>query len=85
MKKATQKNIGRTTHYYDRIGVAIVELAAPLHVGDAVTFKRGENEHTQAITSMQIDHTPVTSAKKGDVVGIQVTKEIHEGAEVLPA
>lgn len=79
------KITGRVSHYYDRIGVAIIELAAPLMVGDVVTFRRGENEHTQQIASIQIDHVSVEKAKKGDVVGVKVTREIHDGSLVMPA
>lgn len=84
MKK--EKPIGKVVHYYDRIGVAILELQSPLKVGDSVTLKRGEIEMlTQKITSMQIEHTQIQKAKKGDVIGVKVTKEIPEGAVVLPA
>jgi hypothetical protein len=85
-KKATKaSSLGKVVHYYDRIGVAIVELARPLSVGDRVLFKRGVQELTQKITSMQIEHAMVPSAKKGDVVGVQVQKEVQKGAIVTPA
>jgi len=79
------KIIGRVVHYYDHIGVAIVELASPLKLGDAVTFKRASDEHTEEVGSMQIDHAPVAKARKGDTVGIKVSQEVHEGAFVVPA
>ncbi len=79
------KIIGKVVHYYDRIGVAIIELATPLVVGDTVIFKRGDDVHTQRISSIQIDHETVQKAKKKDVVGVQVNRVIHEGAFVLPA
>lgn len=91
-KKATKKliakkpaMIGKVVHFYDRIGVAIVELRAPLAVGDVVTFKRGEEMHTQHIGSMQIDHAHVDKARKGDTVGVQVSVAVHQGAAVMPA
>lgn len=79
------KALGKVVHYYDRIGVAIVELKAPLRLGDMVTIKRGTLDLLQSVTSLQIEHTPVASAKKGDVVGMKVSQEVHEGALVLPA
>ncbi|MCH7730313.1 hypothetical protein IID21_02155 [Patescibacteria group bacterium] len=76
--------IGKVTHYYDKIGVAIVELGAALSVGDKVKFVRGgEDLFEQAVESMQIEHKKVDSAKKGDVVGLKADKEIREGAEVF--
>ncbi len=77
------KILGRVVHYYDRLGVAIVELAAPVKVGDTVKMKRGENELLQEIHSMQIDHAPVTTAKKKAVVGLKVDQEVAEGTLVM--
>jgi putative protease len=87
LKKSTvPKFIGEVVHYYDRIGVAIIELKMPLAVGDAILMKRGVMElFEQRIDSMQIDHTPVTKAKKGDVVGIKVRLAVADGTIVLPA
>jgi hypothetical protein len=79
------KGIGRVIHFYDRIGVAIVELASPMKVGDFICIKRGEQELLQAVSSIQIEHLGVSGAKKGDVVGLKVTKAVHEGSLVLPA
>ena len=79
------KIVGRVTHYYDRIGVAIVELARPLHVGDVVKMKHGEHELVQPVQSLQIEHQPVASAKKGAVVGMKVSQEVKEGALVMPS
>lgn len=79
------KIIGKVSHYYDRIGVAIVELNSPLSVGDTVTFKRGDHMHTQIVTSLQMDHLPLQKGKRGDVVGVQVSTPISDGAFVIPA
>ncbi len=88
MKKKTSakiKMIGRVTHYYDRIGVAIVELAQPLHLGDVVTMKHGEHELTQSVQSLQIERQPVDMAKKGAIVGVKVDQVVKQGAMVIPA
>jgi len=75
--------VGKVTHYFDKIGVAIVELDANLAVGDKIKFVRGgEDVFEQAVASIQIEHEKKESAKKGDVVGLKTEKEIKEGAEV---
>ncbi len=84
MDKATGKLIGKVVHYYDRIGVAIVDLKSPLVVGEMVVFKKGEMEMTQQVGSMQINHTPVSKGKKGDVIGVKVDKETPVGTMVVP-
>ncbi len=75
--------IGKVTHYYDKIGVAIVELGSTLSVGDKIKFSRGgEDMFEQTVNSIQIEHEQKDSAGKGDVVGLKVDSEVKEGAEV---
>lgn len=80
----TSLKVGKVTHYYDKIGVAIVDLSASLSVGDNIKFVRGgEDVHKQKVETIQIEHEKKDTAKKGDVIGLKVTKEIKEGAEVF--
>jgi putative protease len=75
--------IGKVTHYYDKIGVAVVELDGGLSKGDKIKFVRGgEDMFEQEVESMQIEHDKIDSAKKGDVVGLKVDQEVKEDAEV---
>lgn len=75
--------IGKVTHYYDKIGVAVVELDGTLVVGDSIKFARGgEDLFTQKVESIQIEHEKVDSAGKGQVVGLKTEQEVKEGAEV---
>ncbi len=75
--------IGKVTHYYDKIGVAVVELDSGLSNGDKIKFVRGgEDMFEQEVKSMQIEHDKIDSAKKGDVVGLKVDQEVKEDAEV---
>jgi hypothetical protein len=83
--QARIKTLGRVTHYYDRIGVAIVELAAPMRLGDLVYLKHGDSAALQSVSSLQIDHTPISTAKRGDVVGLKVDVPVREGTLVLPS
>jgi translation elongation factor EF-1alpha len=82
-KKVKEKLLGKVVHFYDHISVAIVDVASPIHLGDTVTFKRGDMKLTQRVDSMQINHQPVTEAKKGDVIGVKVKKQVKEGAKVV--
>lgn len=75
--------IGKVTHYFDKLGVAIVELDAPLAVGDKIKFVRGgEDLFEQEVDSIQIEHEKVDTAKKGQVVGLKTKEVVKEGAEV---
>ncbi|OGB74577.1 hypothetical protein A2V68_03010 [candidate division Kazan bacterium RBG_13_50_9] len=82
---AEGKVIGKVTHYYDKLGVAIVELADTLKVGDKVKFVKGDSELEQAIESMQIERAAVDSAKKGAVIGVKANEPVKEGAVVYMA
>ena len=53
------KPIGKVTHYYDKIGVAIVELTGKINVGDKIKIEGGKNEFDQTVESMEIDKKPV--------------------------
>lgn len=75
--------IGRVSHYYDKIGVAVLELTDSLSVGDRIKFIRGgEDLFEQEVTSMQVEHEQVQEAKQGDAVGLKTDQEVKDGAEV---
>lgn len=80
----TDFKIGKVTHYYDKINVAIIELDADLAKGEKIKFSRGgEDLFEQVVESMQIEHEQLEKAKKGDTVGLKVDEEVKEGAEVF--
>ena len=75
--------VGVVKHYYDKIGVAVIEVTGDLSVGDKIRFERGgEEDFEQVVESMQVEHEKVSSAKKGGVVGLKVDAEVKEGAEI---
>lgn len=76
--------IGRILHYYDKIGVAVVELEGDLATGDKIKFVRGgEDLFEQEISSMQVEHEKIEKASKGDTIGLKVDQEVREGAEIF--
>lgn len=80
------KPIGKVSHYYDKLGVAIVDLdSGSLKVGDEIKFKRGEDEFTQKIDSLQIEHETVDSVKSGDSFGLKVDQPTKPGTLVFSA
>ncbi|HUV43009.1 MAG TPA: translation elongation factor-like protein [Patescibacteria group bacterium] len=73
--------LGTITHYYDKIGVGVVDVLASIKVGDKVKIT-GSNEFEQEITSMQIEHENIDSAKKGDQIGLKIDQSVKEGDEL---
>ena len=74
--------IGKVVHWYDKLGVAVIKLNKALKVGDEVKVKRGDQEFTETVASMQLDHKSVTSGKKGDEIAVKVSQPAKEGAEI---
>lgn len=75
--------VGKVTHYYDKIGVAVVELTEGLSVGDKIKFVRGgEDLFEQEVSSIQMEHEKVQDAKAGQAVGLKIDQEVKDGAEV---
>jgi len=81
--KEEGKLIGRITHYFSNIGVAVIELSGTLKEGDSIRIVGGENtDFTQTIDSMEIEHEKVKTAKKGDSAGLKVKEKVREGYKV---
>lgn len=76
--------VGKITHYYDKIGVAVLELEDSLEVGDKIRFVRGgEDLFEQTVSSMQVEHQALENAKAGDVVGLKADQAVKDGADVF--
>lgn len=75
--EARQK-VGRITHFYPKILVAVVELELPLVVGDKITIE-GRNTHVdQVVESMQVEHKMIPSAGPGQSIGLKVVDRVRE-------
>ena len=71
--------IGKVSHYFSNIGVAVLDLSGALSVGDTIRIAGGETDFTQQVESMEIDHKKVEQAKKGDSAGLKVDQKVREG------
>jgi len=76
------KLIGRITHYFGNIGVAVIELSNTLKVGDTIRIVGGETDFSQTVDSMEIEHEKINEAKKGDSVGLKVEQKVREDYKV---
>jgi len=81
-KKRKEKLIGKITHYYGKIKVAVVKLKAPLSVGDKIKIKGGEREFEQTVKSIEINHKKIKRAAKGKAIGLKLSKKAREGYKV---
>ena len=72
------KEVGRVSHFFTKINVAVVELTSTLSVGDRILIKGPTTNIEQPVNSMQIEHENVTIAKAGQSIGMKVDERVRE-------
>jgi len=70
--------IGRITHFFPKINVAVIELKAPLSVGDTIVIKGPNTDFEQVVDSMQIEHKNIQRAEQGQSIGLKVAERVRE-------
>ena len=73
-----EEAIGKITHYFTHLGVAVVELSDDVKVGDTIHIKGASSDFTQKIDSMQIDRKEIPEAKAGQAIGLKVIDHARE-------
>ena len=74
--------VGRVTHFYPKISVAIVELKASLNIGDKILIKGATTNFEQTVESMQIEHKNIERAEAGQIIGLKVKERVRENDKV---
>lgn len=69
--------IGEVTHFYNRIGVAVVNLTGEIKEGDQVHFFGRSTDFRQQVQSMQIEHEAVSEAGEGQEIAIKVERRVR--------
>jgi len=70
--------IGKISHFFTKISVAIVELTGILAVGEQILIKGPTTNVEQKVESMQIEHKNVQKAMKGQSIGLKVNDRVRE-------
>jgi len=78
MSKTLEK-VGEVSHYFTKINVAVVDMTAPLRIGDRIAIKGMTTNFEQTVESMQIEHEDVEEVKEGDSIGLKVEERVREG------
>ena len=74
--------IGTIAHFYSKIEVAVINLTAPLKVGDTIVIKGSTTDLEQIVDSMQVEHKDIEAAESGQSVGLKVKGKVREGDTV---
>ena len=73
------EKVGEVTHYFTKISVAVVDLSAPIKIGDKIAVKGMTTSFEQTVKSMQIEGKDLEEAKAGDDIGMKVDDRVRKG------
>jgi putative protease len=73
-----KQEVGRITHFYPKILVAVVELKLPLTIGDRIQIIGPTTHLEQVVESMQIEHKAIATATGGQSIGLKVDDRVRE-------
>jgi putative protease len=76
------REVGTITHYFPKIGVAVLELSDTLSVGDSILIKGMTTDFEETVRSMQIEHANIVKAQAGQSVGLKVSARVRKGDTV---
>ena len=72
--------IAKVTHFYDKIGVAVIDVfKQSIKVGDVVRISGHDNEFTQAVTSLHVEHKQVSEVGPEGSAGMKVEQPVKAG------
>lgn len=82
-KAMQEQQIGYVSNYYKNLSVAAVEITnGSVAVGDTLHFRGHTTDCELPIDSIQIEHTSVTQAGKGDSIGVKVPDRVRRHDKV---
>ena len=78
-----EKEIGKVTHFFNRISVAAIRLTGGgLKVGDTIRVKGATSDFTQRVDSMQVERESIESAGPGQEIGIKTVEPARQNDTV---
>ena len=72
------QEVGKVSHFFGRINVAIVEVTNTISVGDKIAIKGPTTDIEQTVDSMEIEHIKVKHATAGQSIGMKVKEHARE-------
>ena len=72
------REVGRVSHFFGKINVAIIEVKDIISVGDQILIKGPTTDIEQTVDSMEIEHTKVKQAEAGQSIGMKVNARVRE-------
>jgi len=72
-----KKLIGKITHYFPKIGVAVIELSDDIKVGDKIRVEGATTGFEQVVESMEIENNKVETAAVGQAIGLKAREKVR--------
>lgn len=81
-----EQKIGKVTHYYNKLGVAAIEIEhGTLRKGDRIHIVGHTTDLEQNVDSMELDHQQILEATEGQNIGVKVHDHVREHDDVYKA
>lgn len=71
--------IGKVTHFYTRLGVAVLELTDEIRVGDEIRIAGRITDLEMTVASLEVNHNKIEVATPGMEVAMKVDGYVREG------
>jgi putative protease len=69
--------IGKVTHYYNHLNVAVLQLTDRLKIGETIHILGHTTDFIQKVASMEVNHHRVVVGEPGEDVAVKVVEPVH--------
>jgi len=86
MDKPEEMQVGKVSHYFSKIGVAVIDVIhGSIKVGDEIHIKGHTSDFRQKVASMQIEQDKIEMAEPGQSIGMKVNEPVRANDLVYKA
>ena len=78
MSEPEIQEIGVVSHFFSKIGVAVIDLSKPLSIGDRILVKGPSTDFEMTVDSMQVEHQSIQRAEAGQSIGLKLDQHARE-------
>ncbi|MBI3320148.1 MAG: translation elongation factor-like protein [Candidatus Omnitrophica bacterium] len=79
MAEPQMEAMGKISAFFAHPSAAIVDLTAPLRLGERIYVKGHTTEFQQVVDSMQLDHQPMQEAAVGQSIAVKMQERCRKG------
>ena len=86
MDKPEEMQVGKVSHYFSKIGVAVIDITdGGIKIGDEIHIKGHTTDFKQKVTSMQIEQDKIEIAEPKQSIGMKVSEPVRQNDIVYKA